>query len=115
VVYFTEKIQAVVSAGGLKPVTLVRNLSSGQGVNMGIVQQPGQPITVMSAAPHAQTQAATILSQPVTSQAGGITLFPQSAVQLVSTSGSHVPQQQLLVNKMPDIFSDVMYTIMDCF
>lgn len=95
-----EKIQAVVSAGGLKPVTLVRNLTSGQGMNMGIIQQqPGQPITVMSAAPPAQTQAATILSQPVTSQAGGITLFPQSAVQLVSTSGSHVPQQQLLVSK----------------
>lgn len=81
-------------------MTLVRNLTSGQGMNMGIVQQqPGQPITVMSAAPPAQTQATTILSQPVTSQAGGITLFPQSAVQLVSTSGSHVPQQQLLVSK----------------
>lgn len=54
-------------------MTLVRNLTSGQGMNMGIVQQqPGQPITVMSAAPPAQTQAATILSQPVTSQAGGI-------------------------------------------
>lgn len=70
---------------------------------MGIVQQPqqpGQPLTVMSAAPGVQNQqaaAATLLSQPVTSQAGGITLFPQSAVQLVSTSGSHVPQQQLLV------------------
>lgn len=99
-----EKIQAVVSAGGLKPVTLVRNLTSGQGMNMGIVQQqPGQPITVMSAAPPAQTQAATILSQPVTSQAGGITLFPQSAVQLVSTSGSHVPQQQLLVTTIAGV------------
>ncbi|XP_061191157.1 forkhead box protein K2-like [Saccostrea echinata] len=83
------------TAEELKPVLLVKNLTFGQSENMDIIQQPDLSLPVTSSGP--QTLTATIFSQPVTSQEGENTLFPQL------TLPSLAPQQQSLVPKVTGI------------
>ena len=115
--------------GAYKPVTLVRNVANAiagsQNVSMGVVQQGGQPITMVSATHGGHNQATTILtpqhvqnsgaasshattiltpqqvqSSPAAAATGGITLIPQHpTLQLVTSAGPQSSQPQLLVSK----------------
>ena len=126
---FSEKLQAMMAGqgGAYKPVTLVRNVANAiagsQNVSMGVVQQGGQPITMVSATHGGHNQATTILtpqhvqnsgaasshattiltpqqvqSSPAAAATGGITLIPQHpTLQLVTSAGPQSSQPQLLV------------------